>query len=79
MTWDEDTDTLATEYGEYQVEWNAEVMGYEAVLYDENDVIWHSEAAPSDPNYDDGTPFFDTEAVMKCRQYAMDHYQRRKP
>jgi hypothetical protein len=79
MTWDEDTDTLSTEYGEYQVEWNTEVMGYEAVLYDENDVIWHSEAVPSDPKKDDGTQFCDTKAVMKCREYAMDHYARRKP
>jgi hypothetical protein len=80
MTWDEDTDELVTEIGTYQVEWHACLGGYEAVLYNSDDEPeWVSEVIKSNPFTDDGTPFCDTKAVMKCREYAMDHYARRKP
>jgi hypothetical protein len=75
--WNDHTDTLLTEFGEYQVEWNAMTGGYKAVLYDSGDTpIWHSVRVQSDPNGHDGTRFSDYDAIMKCRQYAMEHYDR---
>ena len=80
MKWNEDTDELVTDIGTYQVEWHACLGGYEAVLYNSDDEPeWVSEVVPSDPDQDDGTPFCDTEAVMKCREYAIAHYERSSP
>jgi hypothetical protein len=71
LEWDDDTEMASTVFGYYMVEWNGELNGYEAVLWNDNP-IWWSELVES--NNDEQ---FDWKAIMECRRLAQLDYEHR--
>jgi hypothetical protein len=71
LEWDDDTEMAPTVFGHYMVEWNGELNGYEAVLWNDNP-IWWSELVES--NNDDQ---FDWKAITECRRLAQLDYEHR--